>query len=139
MFVLHPSPHLIFPLLRCWVTPDLLARTCTHDKVHSMLILTLHSNAFDPSPPNSPSPFDAFYAIPSLPPPLRWRLPDPSLLSSTIRSQSPGSVSDTSYPARGRSCIAVFRMSARFLNLSWTPPPLQLGSTVIVSPPPPTT
>jgi hypothetical protein len=91
MFNLHPSSHILSPMLRCWITADVLARLCTQDNVHSMLLLTLPASIFEPVITQSLSPSAAFYAIPSLPAPLRWRF-DPSLISPTIRPQSPGSV-----------------------------------------------
>ena len=91
MFSLHPSPHILFPMLRCWITADVLARTCAQDNLHSLLVLVLPASIFEQVITPSLSPSAAFYAIPSLPAPLRWRF-DHSLISPTIRPQSPLSV-----------------------------------------------
>jgi hypothetical protein len=129
-FNLHPSPHILFPLLRCWITADVLARSCARDNVHSMLLLTLPATIFEPVITQSLSPSASFYAIPSLPAPLRWRF-DPSLIPPTIRPQSPGSV-------RLLTCFHSFIL-IQSEHLPPPPPllPLSGPSVVLFTPPPP--
>jgi hypothetical protein len=124
-FNLHPSPHILFPLLRCWITADVLARSCAQDNVHSILLLTLPATIFEPVITQSLSPSASFYAIPSLPAPLRYRF-DPSLIPPTIRSQSPGSV-------RLLTCFLSFIL----IQSEHPPLPSSGPSVVLFTPPPP--
>jgi hypothetical protein len=90
-YMAHRNPLLLSTLLSCWLTRDLLLRTCTHSTIHSMLVLTLPFAFFREPPPSIQLSASAHYAIPSLPSPLQWRSPSASL-TAEIRPQSPGSV-----------------------------------------------
>jgi hypothetical protein len=122
----HRNPLLLYPLLPCWLTRDLLLRTCAHTTTHSMLVLTLPFTFFH-EPPQSNPPTSAHYPVPSLPSPLQWRSPSASL-SAAVRPQSPGSVRFVSsrFPPPFFSSLA--------LSAS-TPLTLPSGSPVVIHPP----
>ena len=109
----HRNPLLLSTLLSCWITRDLLLRTCTHSTIHSMLVLTLPF-AFFREPPPSTLPVSAHYAIPSLPSPLQWRSPSASL-TADIRPQSPGSVRSVLPQSFWSICFSRAALPAIFL------------------------